>query len=288
MGQENAFVAPFLCHLIAIRIEILLTSSGAWDEKGFEYGTKKKVCPVMKDSISVIIPAYNEESRIQPTIERTHSYLSEKFRDFEIIVVDDGSTDKTVPVVESLGRGRGNIRLIHYPENSGKGYAVKTGVLASRGDFLLTCDADQSTAIEELEKLFPFMEKGFDVVIGSRGLGESDIVVRQPWYRERMGKTFNMLVRALVIGGFKDTQCGFKLFSGDVARRLFRKSLISGFSFDVEILFLAKKEGFRIKEVPVKWLNSPNSRVRIVRDSAKMFAELFKIRAYWLSGKYSE
>jgi dolichyl-phosphate beta-glucosyltransferase len=242
----------------------------------------------MKDSISVIIPAYNEESRIQPTIERIHSYLSEKFRDFEIIVVDDGSTDKTVPVVENLGRGRGNIRLIHYPENSGKGYAVKTGVLASRSDFLLTCDADQSTPIEELEKLFPFMEKGFDVVIGSRGLSESDIVVRQPWYRERMGKTFNMLVRALVIGGFKDTQCGFKLFRGDAARRLFRKSLISGFSFDVEILFLAEKEGFRIKEVPVKWLNSPNSRVRIIRDSAKMFVELFKIRAYWLSGKYSE
>ncbi len=153
-------------------------------------------------------------------------------------------------------------------------------MLASRGDFLLTCDADQSTPIEELEKLLPFLHKGFDMVIGSRGLRESDIVVRQPWYRERMGKTFNMLVRALVIGGFKDTQCGFKLFRGDVAKRLFKKSLISGFSFDVEILFLAEKEGFRIKEVPVKWLNSPRSRVRIVRDSLKMFIELFKIRAY--------
>jgi dolichyl-phosphate beta-glucosyltransferase len=240
----------------------------------------------MKDSISIIIPAYNEELRIQPTIKRTHSYLRERYRDFEVIVVDDGSTDNTVSVVKSLGRELGNIRLLHYPGNSGKGYAVKTGVLASRGDFLLTCDADQSTPIEELEKLFPFLNKEFDIVIGSRGLRESDIVVRQPWYRERMGKTFNMLVRALVIGGVKDTQCGFKLFRGDVARRLFRESLISGFSFDVEILFLAEKGGFGIKEVPVKWLNSPNSRVRIVRDSMKMFIELFKIRAYWLSGKY--
>jgi dolichyl-phosphate beta-glucosyltransferase len=240
---------------------------------------------MIENSICVIIPAYNEESRIRPTIERTHSYLREKFREFEIIVVDDGSTDNTVSVVEGL-RGRSNIRLIHYPENSGKGYAIKTGVLASRGDFLLTCDADQSTPVEELENLLPFLQKGFDIAIGSRGLRESDIAVRQPWYRERMGKTFNMLVRALVIGGFKDTQCGFKLFRGDVARRLFRKSLISGFSFDVEILFLAGKEGFRIKEVPVKWLNSPNSRVRIFRDSLNMFIELFKIRGYWLSGKY--
>jgi dolichyl-phosphate beta-glucosyltransferase len=242
----------------------------------------------MKDSISIIIPAYNEESRILPTIRRIHSYLSDKFRDFEIIVVDDGSTDNTAPVVENLGRTFSNIRLIHYPRNSGKGYAVKTGVLASRGYFLLTCDADQSTPIEELEKLFPFLDKGFDVVIGSRGLQESNILVRQPWYRERMGRTFNVFVRVLVIGGFKDTQCGFKLFRGDVARRLFRKSLISGFGFDVEILFLAEKEGFRIKEVPVKWLNSPNSRVKIVRDSAKMFIELFKIRTHWLSGRYSD
>jgi dolichyl-phosphate beta-glucosyltransferase len=241
---------------------------------------------MMGNSISVIIPAYNEEVRIQPTIERTYSYLEGKFRESEIIVVDDGSTDNTVSVVQGLGRGRGNIRLIHYTENAGKGYAIKAGVLASRGDFVLTCDADQSTPVEELENLLPFLQKGSDIAIGSRGLRESDIVVRQPWYRERMGKTFNLLVRTLVIEGFKDTQCGFKLFRGDVARKLFSKSLISGFSFDVEILFLAEKEGFRIKEVPVKWLNSPHSRVRIFSDSLKMFIELFKIRAYWLSGKY--
>ena len=241
----------------------------------------------MKDSISVIIPAYNEESRIKPTILRVHSYLKEKFGNFEVIVVDDGSTDGTASVINGLERGLDNIRLIHYPDNTGKGHAVKTGVISSRGDLLLICDADQSTPVEELEKLLPFLHRGFDVVIGSRGLRTSNIVVRQPWYREKMGKTFNILVRTLVVGGFKDTQCGFKLFRGDVARRLFGKSLISSFGFDVEILFLAEKEGFRVKEVPVKWLNSPHSRVRIVRDSLKMFMDLFKIQTNWRSGKYA-
>jgi dolichyl-phosphate beta-glucosyltransferase len=240
----------------------------------------------MEGFISVIIPAYNEESRVRPTIEKISSYLQENFREFEIIVVDDGSSDNTANVIKGLCRNPGNIRVIHYPENSGKGHAVKTGVLSSRGNFLLTCDADLSTPIEELEKLFPFIHKDFDIVIGSRGLRESDIVVRQPWYRERMGKTFNALVRVLVMGGIKDTQCGFKLFRGDISRQLFKKSLITGFSFDVEILFLAEKAGYKIKEVPVKWLNSPYSKVKIFQDSFRMFLDLFKIRAYWVSGKY--
>lgn len=239
-----------------------------------------------QDYISVIIPAYNEEARIQPTVERISSYLQENFSEFEIIVVDDGSSDSTLTVIQNLSNKFPNIRLIHYPGNSGKGYAIKTGVLSSSGKFLLTCDADLSTPIEELEKLMPFIHKDFDIVIGSRGLQESDIIVRQPWYRQRMGKIFNILVRILVLRGLKDTQCGFKLFRGDTARKLFKKSHINGFSFDVEILFLAEKEGYRIKEVPVRWLNSPNSKVKIIHDSMNMFLELFRIRAYWLFGKY--
>jgi dolichyl-phosphate beta-glucosyltransferase len=200
--------------------------------------------------------------------------------------VDDGSTDDTSAVVQNLGRRLAGIRLIRYAQNRGKGYAVRTGCLASKGNILLISDADLSTPIEEIEKLLPFIDAGFDVVIGSRGLPGSEIEVRQPWHREKMGKTFNLLVKLLAIGGIKDTQCGFKLLEGAVARDLFARSLIEGFSFDVEILFLAARSGRRIKEVPIKWLDSPNSRVRLLRHPLQMMLDLFRVRAYALSGRY--
>lgn len=186
----------------------------------------------------------------------------------------------------ALAEKLGSIRLIRYGTNKGKGYAVREGVKISRGDLILMTDADLSTPVEELEKLFSFVQNGFDIVIGSRGLDESMIVVRQPWYREKMGKAFNILVRMFLIDGFKDTQCGFKLFRGNVARKLFRYSLINRFSFDVEILFLAQKAGYLINEVPIRWFNSPASKVNIFRDSIKMFIDLFRILAYWTAGKY--
>jgi len=237
-------------------------------------------------ALSVVVPAYNEEERIGSTLERMSEYLRENIPAYEIIVVDDGSADGTAEVVEGIGSKHGNIRLIRYPRNAGKGFAVRKGVLSSTGDLLLMSDADLSTPIEELERLLPFVREGFDVVIGSRGLPESDIVMRQPWYRERMGKTFNSLVHMLAVGGIHDTQCGFKLFRGDTAKTLFRKGLIDGFAFDVEILILAKKAGYRIKEVPIRWCNSPNSRVRLISDPAKMFMELLKIRVNLISGRY--
>ena len=240
----------------------------------------------MKSSISVIVPAYNEESRILPTLERLCEYLKGRFREFEIIIVDDGSSDNTASVVKDLSLKLKELKLVKYEKNMGKGYAVKKGVLSSVGALVLMCDADLSTPIEELERLRVFIEGGFDIAVGSRGLRESDIIVRQPWYREGMGKIFNMFVKTLVFGGIKDTQCGFKLFRGDVARGLFANSLINGFSFDVEILFLARKKGYRIKEEPVKWLNSPNSKVRLITDPARMFLELLKIRINWFAGRY--
>mgnify|MGYP006267293167 CR=1 FL=1 len=197
----------------------------------------------MGRTISVVVPVYNEERRIQPTLERLSGYLNDNFKEFEIIVVDDGSSDGTVTLVKRLEKRLGDIRLIQYPANKGKGYAIKQGALFSRGALFLTCDADLSTPIEELDKLIPFIISGFDIAIGSRGLDESDIAVRQPWYREGMGRIFNLFVRSIVIGGIKDTQCGFKLFNGDIARDLFKKSRLNGFSFDAEILFLAKKAG---------------------------------------------
>jgi dolichyl-phosphate beta-glucosyltransferase len=160
-------------------------------------------------------------------------------------------------------------------------------VLSSSGALVLISDADLSTPIDEIEKLLPLISKECDIAIGSRGLPSSDIQVRQPWYREGMGKIFNTFVRLFVIGGIQDTQCGFKLFKGDVARRLFTASIITGFSFDVEILFLARKKGYTIKEIPVRWLNSPNSRVRLMRDPVFMLFDLIRIRMYWLLNKYT-
>jgi dolichyl-phosphate beta-glucosyltransferase len=242
----------------------------------------------MRDFLSVVVPAYNESARIRPTIEKLNSYLKDSFSNFEIIVVDDGSSDNTSSIVKNLSQKLENLRLVQYSANTGKGYAIKKGVLASVGELLLTCDADQSAPIEELEKLLPFIRKGCDIAVGSRGLHESDIQVRQPWYRERMGKIFNIFVRTLVFTGILDTQCGFKLFKGDVARKLFEKSRIKGFSFDVEILFLAKMADYKIKEVPIKWINSPSSKVRLITDPLKMFFDLLRIRTYWIFSKYKK
>ena len=242
----------------------------------------------MNDFISVVVPAYNEESRIPPTLEKVHAYCKEKFSDFEILVVDDGSSDNTALVVKNLSVYLDHVNLIHYPQNAGKGHAVRKGVLSSRGNLLLICDADLSTPIEELEKLVPFIKSDYDIAIGSRGLRESDIVQRQPWYREAMGKTFNIFVRMLAVGGISDTQCGFKLFRGDVARGLFSKARIDGFSFDVEVLYLAKKAEYTIKEVPVRWINSPFSRVVLMSDPMRMFLELLIIKFNALTGKYNK
>jgi dolichyl-phosphate beta-glucosyltransferase len=240
----------------------------------------------MKEPISIVIPAYNEESRIAPTLTRIHSYFRDKGSGFEIIVVDDGSSDNTALVVKDLSERLGEIRLIRLSDNAGKGGAIKSGVGSAGGALVLTCDADLSTPIEEVEKLSAFLQRGFDIAIGSRGLSESNLVVRQPWYREKMGKMFNNFVNFLVLKGIRDTQCGFKLFHGDIARRLFSRSLIRGFAHDVEILFLARKDGYKIAEVPVKWLNAPGSKVRLLRDPLKMFLELVRIRSYYITGKY--
>ncbi|MDA8169161.1 MAG: glycosyltransferase family 2 protein [Nitrospiraceae bacterium] len=237
------------------------------------------------DSLSVIIPAYNEEARLASTVCRIHDYLKRQGREFEIIVVDDGSADGTAALARGLAAELG-IKFIHNPVNSGKGFACKTGVMAARYGLSLICDADLSTPVEELEKMLPFPGQGCDIVIGSRALPGSDIRRRQPWYRQGMGKTFNLLVRLILFGGIRDTQCGFKLFRTDVAKELFGAGLVKGFSFDVEILYLARLSGRRIKEVPVRWTNEPNSRVRLFRDPARMFAELIKIRGYRARGKY--
>lgn len=241
---------------------------------------------MFEEHISVIIPAFNEESRILPTICSVMEYLNKNFRRFEIIVIDDGSCDDTVQQVESVSRDDNNIRLVKNSRNSGKGFSIRNGVMDAAGSLVLACDADLSTPIEEVEKLMYWLGKGFDIAIGSRALNESEIIIKQPWYRQKMGSMFNVLVQLFLLRGFRDTQCGFKLFKRAVARNIFKQGLIDGFSYDIEILLIAEKMGYRIKEVPVRWLNSPDSRVRVMVDPFSMIAELIRIKSYSMRGLY--
>ncbi len=229
--------------------------------------------------LSVVVPAYNEESRITVTLIRTLDYLRTHQPSFEVIVVDDGSRDETVSVVEDLARTEPLLRAMRLPENRGKGAAVRTGVLASKGRYVLFMDADLATPIEEVDKLLRHARGGADVVIGSRGLAASDIRQRQPLPRELMGRTFNVIVRTLLLGGFRDTQCGFKLFTRAAADDLFSRQTLDGFAFDVEVLLLAKERGYDVREVPVVWYHAPNSKVSPVTDAARMFGDLLRLRA---------
>lgn len=233
---------------------------------------------VMMKSISVVIPAFNEDKRIGATVQKIYDYLNENAETFEIVIVDDGSRDSTVDIIRNVSERIQNIKLLSNGSNKGKGFSVKNGILHSTCSIVLISDADLSTPIEEVEKFLPWIDNGYDIVIGSRRLEESEIMNEQPWYRQLMGKAFNALVKILVLGGFNDTQCGFKLLKSEPAKRVFNLSKIYGFAFDVEILFIANKMGYRIKEVPVRWINSPHSRVRIMRDPLKMFLDLFRIR----------
>ena len=231
----------------------------------------------MPPSISVVIPAYNEEARLGPTVTRVRDHLLARGGDFEVIVVDDGSRDRTIAVAEEAGAGDPRVQVIAQPANRGKGAAVRAGMLAATGDRVLFSDADLATPIEELAKLEARMDAGADVVIASRALPDSDIRTRQHPAREMMGRTFNVVVRTLLLGGIKDTQCGFKLFRREVARDLFGRATVDGFAFDVEILWLAR-DSYRIDEMPVVWHHVEESKVSPGSDAARMFVDLVRLR----------
>jgi dolichyl-phosphate beta-glucosyltransferase len=227
--------------------------------------------------LSVVIPAYNEEKRLPATLGAIERYLGERAGSYEIIVVDDGSHDRTVDIVREAHKRNPCIRAVALPDNRGKGRAVATGVAATRGRFLLITDADLSTPIEELEKLMWALEAGADIVIASRGSRESE-EIEQPLQRMLMGKTFNLLVQVLLLPGLWDTQCGFKLFRGDQARQLFTELRTDGFAFDVEILYRGRRHGLIVLEVPVRWVHSAPSRVAPVKHSLQMLKDLVNIR----------
>lgn len=228
--------------------------------------------------VSIVIPAYNEEQRIGATLRSIIAYLTQQPYRWELIVVNDGSTDRTSEIVAGFPQ----VRCIELPQNVGKGKAVQIGMLQARGKIRVFSDADLSTPITELPKLLRGIDQGCDVCIGSRALNPALVRVHQPWYREYMGKFFNLLVQLLLLPGIKDTQCGFKAFKEEVVRTVFPKISIAGFSFDVEVLYLARKFGYRICEIPVEWYNDPRTKVRLLTDGLKMLVELVQIRVrHW-------
>jgi dolichyl-phosphate beta-glucosyltransferase len=242
--------------------------------------TKKRL------SLSIIIPAFNEERRLGPSLDRVEAYVRRRRLSCEVLVVDDGSTDSTVKVALQRKRRFQGLRVLSQGVNRGKGAAVKAGVLDARAPRILFSDADLSTPIEDLEVLEAAMEQGADLVLGSRALDRTRTTVRQPFYREAGGRLFNAMAQAFSVPGIQDTQCGFKLFTAELGRRIFRVQAVPRFGFDVELLFLARKAGYRISEVPVSWVNSPETKVRPIRDGGQAFLDIVLIRLYDWQGRY--
>ncbi len=245
----------------------------------------------MHTNLSIIIPAYNEQTRVGDSIRQVLEYIEKEKSAAELIVVDDGSQDATAEVAEKICAEFPAVstKVIRYEENRGKGYAIKTGLLASVGDIALFSDADLSTPISELPKLVePIRRDEFDLTFGSRALDRNLIGIRQPWRREQGGKVFNLIVRVFTGLPFWDTQCGFKAFNMKKFRPLLSLMTIDRFGFDVEFLYVAKYHGLRLKEIPVRWDHCEGTTVSVFRDSQRMFNEVRQIRRNAKRGVYDE
>lgn len=238
--------------------------------------------------LSIIIPAYNEERRLPLYLDSLAEYFanSSNGESVEVIVVDDGSTDGTAAVVEGKIINGSMIRLLQLSRNRGKGYAVRVGMLSALGSVRLFCDADGATPITELRKLIDAVNNGADLAVASRALPDDSRMVASRLHRKIIGTIFNLLVRCFAVPNIRDTQCGFKLFRGEVVEVLFGRQRIDGFGFDVELLFLAHKLGFSTAEIPVNWSDVSGSKVKVVTDSLRMFRDLIATRINWLFGRY--
>lgn len=248
-----------------------------------------------KSYLSIVIPTWNEEKRLPQTLQKITSYLQTKDYDAEIIVVDDGSTDNTVQVAQEFAQKFPAVRVI-CNDHRGKAYTVRTGMLAAQGQYILFTDADGATPIQEVDKLLPFLERGYDVAIASREGAEARRF-QEPWYRHFMGRVFNWLVRIIALPGIRDTQCGFKAFRHAAARDLFENMQLYGpqagpvkgamlTGFDVEILFMARKWGYQIAEVPVHWYYGTESKVHPLKDSWRNLRDVLRVRWNDIQGRY--
>lgn len=228
--------------------------------------------------LSIIIPAYNEKWRLPSTLIDIVDYFDSSPISYEVIVVDDGSSDDTSDIVRKFEKVREQFRLIRLPQNEGKGSAVRFGAMNAKGNEILFLDADGATPIQELERLRAALKKNNDIAIGSRAMMSEDTNIKTIWYRKLLGRIFNNCVNIILLPGIKDTQCGFKIFKKDAAHKVFSKQTSKGFSFDVEILFLARKMNLKIIEVPINWENVPGSKINLLLDSTKMLLDIIKFK----------
>jgi dolichyl-phosphate beta-glucosyltransferase len=240
----------------------------------------------LEPAYSIVIPAYNESARLGATLEKVLAYVHAQGWNAEVIVVNDGSRDDTAEIVKNFAAKDPALRLIENPGNRGKGYSVRNGMLNARGEIVLFSDADLSSPIEEAPKLFQALNEGADIAIGSRWLRAETQTQRQPLHRQIFGRVFNILLRLTLGLQFADTQCGFKAFKRPAVRAIFPQQKIERWGFDPEILFLARKMGFKVKEVPVLWGHSGGARINPLVDGSRMFMEMLHIRWNSLSGKY--
>lgn len=235
---------------------------------------------------SIVIPAYNESVRIILTLDRVLAYIQQQDWEAEIVVVNDGSRDDTAEVVREYARGCTSIRLVENPGNCGKGYSVRNGILHAKGAVVLFTDADLSSPIEEASKLIDSIHRGNDVAIGSRWLRADLQTVRQSILRQFLGRAFNLALKVVLGLSFKDTQCGFKALKLQAARDIFGRQVIRRWGFDPEILFLARRLGYKTEEIPVAWAHDDRSKINPISDGMNMVLDLFRIRWNSISGKY--
>ncbi len=234
--------------------------------------------------LSIIIPAHNEESRLPRTLGQIFAYLEDQSYSSEVIIVENGSSDHTLELAQNFALQHPTLTVIH-EEKRGKGYAVQRGVLSAHGEYRFICDADLSMPIEELQKFIPPLLNGFDIAIASRE-APGAIRYNEPSFRHWGGRAINFAIQMLILPGLNDTQCGFKCFHADTTRDLFQLQTLTGWSFDIELLYLARRKKLRIKEIPIQWYFDQDSKVKAVKDALGMISDIFRIHINALRGKY--
>lgn len=234
--------------------------------------------------LSIIIPAHNEEGRLPRTLGQIFSFLEKQGYSSEIIIVENGSSDRTLELAQEYALRHPNL-IVHHENQPGKGNAVRRGMLEAHGEYRFICDADLSMPIEELQKFLPPALNDFDIAIGSRE-APGAIRYHEPAYRHFGGRAINLLIRLLILPGLNDTQCGFKCFRAEVTEVIFLQQTLTGWSFDIELLYLARQKKLRVKEIPIQWYFDPDSKVNAIRDALRMIGDIFRIHLHAMRGKY--